>query len=151
MVKSIKSKYKSKKIPTESQSQIALFDRCRYHAILKDYLMAIPNGGKRHVVTAVRLKREGVKAGVFDTLLAYPVGIYHGLWLELKREKPGKSIISDAQKSFAKRQSKVGYACSIAYGQEEAWTILIDYLDFSKDRFHMKQRIPVIGDNIFKV
>src|SRR5262245_64718583 len=46
---------------------------------------AIPNGGARDVITAGRLKAEGVRAGVPDVCLPVARAGYHGLFLEVKR------------------------------------------------------------------
>ena len=41
-------------------------------------LFAIPNGGARHIGTAIKLKSEGVTAGVSDLFLMIPSGQKHG-------------------------------------------------------------------------
>jgi hypothetical protein len=53
-------------------------------------LHAIPNGGKRNINVARKLKEEGQKAGVPDICLPVPRGEYHGLYIEMKygRNKP---------------------------------------------------------------
>jgi len=81
----------------------ALWQWAQTQPIPRDYLLHIPNGGKRNVREAARLKKQGVRAGVSDYLLAYPCGGYHGLWIELKagRGKPTKP-----QKPTAKSISK---------------------------------------------
>lgn len=61
----------------------------------------IPNGGARSKATAGRLKAEGVKAGVPDICLPVSRDGYHGLYIELKRERGGK--ISQARQN---RKSK---------------------------------------------
>jgi len=68
-------------------------------------LFAIPNGGKRNIITATIQKREGVLAGVADLFLAMPHfkptaefdSIYSGLFIEMKF---GKGKQSDAQYAF---------------------------------------------------
>ena len=52
-------------------------------------LYAIPNGGKRAIKTAIALKAQGVKSGVPDMCLPVARGGYHGLYIELKRQKGG--------------------------------------------------------------
>lgn len=53
-------------------------------------LFAIPNGGLRSAREAMRLRAEGVVAGVPDLFLAYASGPYHGLFIEMKRGKKGR-------------------------------------------------------------
>ena len=76
-----------KKVQYEAQGQEALFtwakmQESRYPELSLMY--AIPNGGSRHVIEAANLKRQGVKAGVFDVCLPVAKGVYHGMYLELK-------------------------------------------------------------------
>lgn len=88
-------------------------------------LFAIPNGGARHVATAVKLKREGVRKGVADLhLLAARKG-YHGLFLELKWNKNKQSI---EQKEFEAYCLANGYLYKTAYTLEVAIVIIQDYL-----------------------
>lgn len=90
---------------------------------LKDFLFAVPNGGNRNAKEAARLKREGVKAGVSDLVLAIPRFGFHGLFLELKQPpaiKGGKAVLIPAnQKEFGKRMSSVGYAVAYCWGWNE--------------------------------
>lgn len=86
---------------------------------------AVPNGGKRHVITAVKLKAEGVRPGVPDLCFILPGGRFAGL--ELKSEK---GILSEHQKAFrdaiTTRQGWWGVAHSVdeAYGILAAWGCL---------------------------
>lgn len=48
----------------------------KYPALFR--LFHIPNGGSRQIAEAVHLKRMGVKAGVPDLFLPYPVEPWHG-------------------------------------------------------------------------
>lgn len=88
-------------------------------------LFAIPNGGDRHIATAVKLKREGVLAGVSDLFLILPAGDYHGLFLEMKA-KGGR--VSEAQKAFMNNAREMGYEAQVAYGFSEAQIIIQTYL-----------------------
>ncbi|MFJ5346675.1 MULTISPECIES: VRR-NUC domain-containing protein [Pectobacterium] len=54
-----------------------------------DYLLHIPNEGKRGPKAARDAKRLGIKKGVPDLFLALPRGGYAGLWIEMKA-KGGK-------------------------------------------------------------
>ena len=82
------------------------------------FLFAIPNGGRRDVVTASKLKREGVKAGVPDIFIALPRIPYNGLFLEMKKD--AKAYASKAQKQAMQVLESKGYKCDIAYGCDHA-------------------------------
>jgi len=109
---------------------------------LKDLLIAIPNGGKRHVKTAAKLKAEGVKAGVPDLFLAAPVGykveangrkiIEHlsaGFWIEMKTEK---GVIRDSQQKYLDRLSEFGYSTVVCRSFEEFTKSIETYLGLKK-------------------
>ncbi len=70
--------------PTEHMEQVKLVARVRafYPGVV---IFAIPNGGYRRMREAVRLKAEGVLAGVPDLMIAEPRGAYHGLFVEMKK------------------------------------------------------------------
>jgi hypothetical protein len=88
-------------------------------------LFAIPNGGLRNIRTAVRLKREGVLAGVPDLFLAVPKLHYGGLFIELKNGNSGK--LTDHQKLMI---SELGasYMIVIVKTFEEFKKTINDYL-----------------------
>ena len=69
-------------------------------------LYAIPNGGKRAIKTAIALKAQGVKSGVPDMCLPVARGGYHGLYIELKRQRGG--TVSETQKSWITALAKQG-------------------------------------------
>lgn len=98
---------------------------------ISDYLIAIPNGGKRNAKEAARFKLQGVKAGVSDLFLALPCGGYNGLWIELKRPivtgKP-KPQTSALQKEWLENQRAVGFCGFVCYGVDDAMTLIRIYL-----------------------
>ncbi|MBO5449790.1 MAG: VRR-NUC domain-containing protein [Ruminococcus sp.] len=91
-----------------------------------DFLHAIPNGGYRNKTTAAKLKAEGVKPGVPDICLPYPVGEFHGLYIEMKRESGGR--LSDRQKIWIAYLQSQNYAACVCNGFEEARDVLLAYL-----------------------
>lgn len=115
--------------PLEAAEQRALIQWSQHNTITSKYLFAIPNGGFRNAREARNLKLQGVKAGVSDLFLAYPVPPKHGLWIELKR--CSKYVVSEAQRKFIELMRSVGYAAEIAVGWEEAKNIILDYLSSS--------------------
>lgn len=82
--------------PSEADIQTAIVIAIR-RACPSVYVAAIPNGGSRHKLEAINMKRQGVRAGVPDLLIIGPTGT-HG-WLEVK--KPGGSMRPD-QVAFAR-------------------------------------------------
>lgn len=86
----------------------------------------VPNGGSRHILEAVNLKKQGVKSGVPDIVLPVPKGGYHGLYLELKALK-GK--LSDSQKEWLTKLDKQGYKTEIAYSFDEAIDKIKKYIE----------------------
>lgn len=84
-------------------------------------IFAIPNGGKRSIATARKLKQEGVVAGVPD--LFVPAW---NLWIEMKRVKGGR--VSDVQRDMIEYLSSVGHTCIIGYGAEDASRKILNFI-----------------------
>lgn len=114
--------------PSEHASQAAVFDWAehsvkRYPAVR--FLYAIPNGGHRNIVTAARMKKEGVKAGLPDIHLPVPNGSFYGLWIEMKRRgnRPTKE-----QAAWMEGLSSMGHKCAVCYSSEDAIDVIRGYL-----------------------
>ena len=111
---------------TEDDIQELIFEWASYQSDPALELMHhVPNGGQRHIATAVRLKRLGVKRGVPDIVLPVSRKGFHGLYLELKKDK-GK--VSDQQKEWLLRLNQEGYMAVVAFGFDQATKIISDYL-----------------------
>jgi hypothetical protein len=91
-----------------------------------DYLVAIPNGGARHIAVARKLKAEGVKKGFPDLQLNLPRGGFAGLFIELK-SLTGRT--SPEQKEWLKRLNAGGNRAVVCKGWLAAQTEIINYLD----------------------
>ena len=115
---------------SEHQEQVMLITwfRMQYKQY-KLHLWAIPNGGSRHIVTAVNLKAEGVLAGVSDLFLMIPKAGWHGMFIEMKA-KGGN--LSDKQKDFMGAATLMGYQAVVCYGFDEAKEAITKYLHESK-------------------
>jgi hypothetical protein len=87
---------------------------------------AIPNGGNRNIITASKLKAEGVKSGVPDIFLPVPKGVFHGLFIEMKI-KPNR--VSKEQTGWIRQLIDNGYRVEVAYGFEEAVAVFMAYLN----------------------
>jgi hypothetical protein len=123
---------------SEDQEQALLIKWCKQRTyggkFLDEIIFAIPNGGFRNAREASKLKRTGVRPGVFDLFL--PIGNlpspsqpggYYGLFIEMKA---GKGKESPAQLTFAKTVSDLGYKAVICYGWREAANAIADYLGY---------------------
>ena len=71
------------------------------------------------------LKRMGVKKGVADFFLAFPMTYRSGLWIELK---VGKNELTTEQSYFLHRKSERGYASICVYGFEQGKEAILNYL-----------------------
>jgi len=100
----------------------------RLRAFHPDVLVyAVPNGGGRTGWDATRLKAEGVLAGVPDLVVAEPRGVYHGLYVEMKRATGG--VVSSKQADVMEKLLARGYAVLIAHrGAEKAYEEVCQYL-----------------------
>jgi len=94
-------------------------------------IFAIPNGGQRHRVVAAKLKLEGVRAGVPDLFLPIPVGEYHGLFIEMKRQTG--SGLSSEQKTWKRTLEANGYKVIIGTGAKSAREQTLEYIREDKD------------------
>lgn len=113
---------------SEHDEQVAFFKWCecmkaQYPVLAHFY--AIPNGGKRHVSVALKLKEEGVKSGVLDTHLPVGRGNYIGLWIEFKF---GRNKTSSAQDEWIDFLRDQGHRVEIAYEWQEAAQYTLEYL-----------------------
>lgn len=100
MMSRMKKESGHRKRPTDEEHQIQC--ACvRWFAYqypeLRGRLFAVPNGGRRDVTTAAKLKAEGVVAGVADLILLKSNHDYGALLVEMKTPK-GKQ--SDSQKKW---------------------------------------------------
>lgn len=91
----------------------------------KHLCFAIPNGGNRNLLTAVKLKAEGVLAGVPDIFIPAPNKDYNGLFIELKA---GKNKATDKQKEVIEQLKNNGYQCEIIYSFDEFRKLINEYL-----------------------
>lgn len=88
-------------------------------------LFAVPNGGARDIVTAAKLKAEGVRAGVPDLFLDVARGPYHGLRIEMKSLNGRES---ESQHRVGDYLELAGYKFQFCYGAEAAIVAIKEYL-----------------------
>jgi len=89
-------------MPSESQEQQALHQWCQAKRLVS---YAVPNGGSRNMLEAIKMKKEGITAGVSD----YVVMLSHKiLFIEMKkrRKKLKNGKMSKAKVSTTPEQVK---------------------------------------------
>lgn len=101
------------------------------------WIHAIHNQGHGDVIRGAAAKAEGLRAGVADVFLPYPVGMWHGLYIEMKRpeHKPkrngaSKGHLSQKQFEFSEYVLKVGYGWCVCYGWREAAAMVRSYIEW---------------------
>jgi hypothetical protein len=88
----------------------------------------VPNGGHRHKLVAVKLKGQGVKAGVPDLVLPMARGGYFGLYLEFKATAPNDAAVSASQQAWIRRLNDQGYLAIVCRGHFDAMEQIRAYL-----------------------
>lgn len=116
-----KSATKAKRTYPERAIQCAIVKALKAHCgPQRAFWYAIPNGGKRDVITAARLKAEGVIPGAPDLgFVLPPRGT--AAFLEIKADKGRQSV---SQEFVEKQISKLGGRYAVAHSVDEAWGIL---------------------------
>jgi hypothetical protein len=88
-------------------------------------LFAVPNGGLRNRMVAIKLKAEGVQPGVPDLILPVPKKGHTGLAIEMK-VRPNKE--THEQKWWLSSLENNGWVTAICYSADEAIRIICKYL-----------------------
>jgi hypothetical protein len=120
-------------IATEKQEQRALVKWLCLHPLLKDYFCKIDNEGKREPGHGCNAKLMGLRPGVSDIFIYRPTLTYHGLWLEMKRNKKYTKLETNsktwqAQENFLRSVKTIGYEGKMCYGWEDGIRIIEEYL-----------------------
>lgn len=113
----------------EDAEQIALFEwlaitRWRGQPLTRWYYH-VANGGTRHVLEAMKLKRMGLKAGVPDIVGVIAASGYHGHYVELKAQ--GGSVRPE-QRAWHELLREEGYRVDVAFGWYEGSKAIERYL-----------------------
>jgi len=111
----------SKTYPSEHSEQVGLINwfRLQYPNVL---IFAIPNGEKRAITVAKRLKAEGVVRGIPDLFIPQ-----WNLWVEMKRESGGR--LSPDQKSMITYLESIGNTVIIGRGAADASKQILGHCD----------------------
>ena len=120
-------------LPSESQEQITVvrwFDL--RHRDLKGRLIAVPNGahlagsGEQRAAKMTRMKAEGLRPGFPDLFLPVPAHGFHGLAIEMKRQKG--SSTSPEQIEWLEWLAGQGYMTALCKGAQAAIDTITGYL-----------------------
>ncbi|MFM1393399.1 VRR-NUC domain-containing protein [Yersinia enterocolitica] len=116
---------------TEEQAAlIAWADKTVIDGIcIGDYLIHIPNEGKRGPKAVRDANRLGLRKGVPDLFLALPRGGYAGLWIEMKSKAGFASI---EQYRWSVKLNNVGYITIICFSFEQAKATVLKYFNKTK-------------------
>ena len=92
----------------------------------EELIYAIPNGGQRNIITAKKLKAEGVTAGIPDLFIAAACGGYNGIYIELKNGSKG--CLSENQRSIIAHLQQKNYKVAVCRSFDEFTSIINAYL-----------------------
>lgn len=103
--------------PSEEDIHLTVMEWVRCHPTIKDFVIHIPNQGKRSLRYGKLLKDMGMRSGVSDLFIAMAKHGYHGAWIELKQKK---GRLSSEQKQFQIDMSEQSYYVTTCYSIERA-------------------------------
>ena len=114
----------SKIYPSEHSEQVGFINwfRAKYPQVL---IFAIPNGEKRAITVAKRLKAEGVVRGIPDLFIPQ-----FNLWVEMKRISGGR--LSPEQKGMIQYLEGIGQKVIVGKGAADASRQILEFLEEKK-------------------
>lgn len=116
---------------SEQQEQIEVFAWAKRWSAVNfkiGKLYASANGGKRNLITAVLLKKSGVKSGIPDIHLPVAMGVYHSLYIELKKSDGKIYDLSENQKWWINALREEGHQVSVCFGAKQACETIAQYM-----------------------
>ena len=119
---------RKKSIDREGQEQAALLSEIelRYPQVF-ELIYHVPNGGHRHKLVAMKLKQQGVKAGIPDLVLPMARGGFFGLYIEFKATVD-PAAVSASQAACIRRLNDQGYLAVVCRGHFDAMEQIRAYL-----------------------
>lgn len=117
-------KFPHSEIPSEHQEQAGFVQwfRAKWPRVL---IFAVPNGGKRNILTARNLKLEGVVPGVPDLFIPA-----WGIWIEMKRQHGGR--LSPEQIEMINYLESIGHRVIVGHGAADASAKLLSILNMKR-------------------
>lgn len=105
------------------------------HPRVREQVVMIPNEGKKSVAGYALAKILGFHVGASDLFIAWPTAKYHGLWLEVKKDKwNGAKSSKEAahikrQMDFLDKMIEKGYQGKMVAGVDAAIQEITNYLN----------------------
>lgn len=135
-LRKVRAPRKASEVPSEHQEQAAVIEwwgqQCKAWNYPRKCLFAIPNAQllvrsaeNKHAVMNY-LRAEGFRDGMLDLMLAIPARGYHGLLIEMKRQKGG--VVSEEQAEMLDMFVGLGYLAQVQNGYEQAVQAIRWYL-----------------------
>ena len=87
---------------------------------------AVPNGGSRSLITATRLKAEGVKAGVPDITLIHN-GMFYGIEVKKPKTSTPMGRLTVKQKTMIRSIEGAGAEVGVVYSVADVIELLIEW------------------------
>ena len=120
---------RAKSVDREGLEQAALMTELRMRMPdVADLIYHVPNGGHRHVLVAMKLKEQGVVAGIPDLVMTMARGGYFGLYIEFKATPPNDAPISPSQHERIRKLNDQGYLAVVCRGHFDAMEQIRAYL-----------------------
>lgn len=112
--------------PSEHEEQVGLVNwfRGRFPGVL---IFAIPNGEKRSISVAKRLKADGVVRGIPDLYVPE-----WNLWIEMKKVSGGR--LSPDQKNIIQNLESAGQTVIVGKGARDASAQILSFYDKMNQR-----------------
>jgi len=104
----------------EHQIQVAI---AQYLDLRRLCWWAVPNGGRRNIGTAKKLKAEGVKSGIPDISIVYQSKFF-GIEVKKPKTETPKGILSKVQKDRIAQIEDSGGVVGLAYSVADVKKLL---------------------------
>lgn len=92
---------------------------CLKNKSFRYLIFAVPNGGHRHILEAMKFKNTGVLAGVSDLIVVLPRNV---LFIEMKAEN---GRLSDSQKDFKERVEALGFKYFVCWSESDFRKVIL--------------------------
>ena len=112
------------KDPSEEQIQRAMIAWVSLQPSIRDFVIHIPNQGRRTNFYGALLKKLGMKGGIPDLFIAIPRQGYAGCFIEVKRKK---GIPSPNQKDYLIKLANNSYFTCIVYSIDQGIEVIDEY------------------------
>ena len=122
-----KSSTKPKNAPESEANQQEIVIKYLRLAYPHALYCASAGGMRTSYLQAIKMKRTGYVKGFPDLFIYEPNADYHGLAIEMKKEKGG--VASPEQKEWQEQLRNRGYASYICKGSEEAIKTIDEYFN----------------------